>query len=91
MKSQRAKISLNRRKPMNKRRIAAMLLISAAIIVGDFALLFPPAQLEARNTTIITITHQPAVVCGAMGCSGNNPVKGGHAGHTGGGVIFIGS
>lgn len=78
---------------MNSRRISAMLLISAAIIAGDFALLFPSAQLEARNTTVITITHQPAVVCGAMGCSGNNPIKSGnpHGGGGGGGTIHLGS
>lgn len=41
---------------MNKRRLAAMLLIIAGVIIGDFAMLFPPAeQLEARNTTTMTI------------------------------------
>lgn len=78
---------------MNKRRIAAILLISAAIIAGDFALLFPPAQLEARNTTVITITHQPAVRCGALGCEGYGSIKSGnpHGGGGGGGTIHLGS
>lgn len=77
------------------RRMIAICFMSAAIMWANYCIAFPPVaeNLEARNTTVMTITHKPDVVCGALGCSGNNPghIKGtGHGGAGGGGTTHLG-
>jgi hypothetical protein len=77
---------------MNARRIGAMLLIIAGIIIGDFAAMFPPAQLEARNTTVTTIGITPAYgYCHSCHEHPQPPAQGGGGGAGGGGTIHIGS
>lgn len=64
-------------------RIAALTLLSFAVAFG----------LARTGTTTITTGERPAVVCGVMGCSGNNPghIKGGgHGSSGGGGTIHAG-
>lgn len=77
---------------MNKRKLAATLLISAGLLAADIYILYPKKVLEARNTTVMTHTEKPNVVCGALECHGNNPS--GHGpkgvGGGGGGTIHVG-
>lgn len=76
----------SQRVSFNRGRIAALLVLGLGIAVG----------LARTGTTILTIREgerpKPAVTCGAMGCSGNNPA--GHhvgGGYGGGGTIKVGS
>ena len=68
-----------------RRRIAALFVLGLGIAFG----------IARTGTTILTIREgerpRPAVTCGAMGCSGNNPTHHVGGGYGGGGTIKLGS
>lgn len=79
---------------LNRRILASyiVLLLTIAALAGIHAQALGYGQvLEARNTTTIMHTQQPAVSCGVNGCSNTgvgHPTHGGIKG-AGGGVVTV--
>lgn len=78
---------------MNMHRIAAIIVLLTGVLLFEAAIFFPPAQLEARNTSVVTTgpTMKPMNSC-EVACGERGGIKGGGTRGAGGsGTAHVGN